>query len=475
MAPAEASVSRLKTALPAVGIALTAGTLATAARSPVALALIAGALIGAPILWHAFASPRHWPLIFCAAVILLPPVPFAIGDSGAHPSLLIAAAGLLAGLVHAREWRIQSTALNAWLAALMAVFSVSLAFAVLYSGLPVAAASAARLLLLALGIYVYFTASQGPGRLTAHDAEATARRLFWIAAAAALFGCIDFIYQLPAPAGFGAQFIWLDTGVYRRAQGLFYDASALGNFCAFFLVMSVTALTGRKLLARPVAAFGVVIFLAALMLSFSRAAIGAAAISCLALAALEPRIWAKLWLALAVGVLAAATAVTFLLVLPEIASTYLARFDFGSGSATPERFFSGRLETWRAIAGFIAAHPWQMLVGIGYKTLPYTRHLGPSLIADNMYLSTLVETGVFGLGALLALTAAILRGSLGAAKRGSFFGRWMFCFWIGEMFQMLLGDVLTFWRVLPACFWVLAQVANENASAENTSAKNTID
>ena len=164
-----------------------------------------------------------------------------------------------------------------------------------------------------------------------------------------------------------------------------------------------------------------------------------------------------------------------MLVLPELASTYLARFDLGSASATPERFFSGRLETWRAIANFIAAHPWQTLAGIGYKTLPYTHHLGRPVIADNMYLSTLVETGIFGLVALLAMNVSILRASLRVAKGGSFFGRWMFCFWTGEMFQMLLGDVLTFWRVLPACFWVLAQVANENASAENTPAKNTID
>ena len=38
------------------------------------------------------------------------------------------------------------------------------------------------------------------------------------------------------PAGYGPQFVWLDSGVYRRAQGFFYEASTLGNFCAFFLV-----------------------------------------------------------------------------------------------------------------------------------------------------------------------------------------------------------------------------------------------
>ena len=59
------------------------------------------------------------------------------------------------------------------------------------------------------------------------------------------------------------------------------------------------------------------------------------------------------------------------------------------------------------------------------------------------------------------MNAAILMVCHRAAKRGSFFGKWMFCFWAGEMFQMFAGDILTFWRVLPVYFWVLAQAARE--------------
>ena len=32
----------------------------------------------------------------------------------------------------------------------------------------------------------------------------------------------------------------------------------------------------------------------------------------------------------------------------------------------------------------------------------------------------------------------------------------MFCFWLGECFQMLSADMLTYWRVLPVYFLVLA-------------------
>jgi hypothetical protein len=31
----------------------------------------------------------------------------------------------------------------------------------------------------------------------------------------------------------------------------------------------------------------------------------------------------------------------------------------------------------------------------------------------------------------------------------------MFCFWCGQTAQMLSGDLLTYWRVLPVYFWAL--------------------
>jgi O-antigen ligase len=457
----------------ALAIGLCAGILPLVASPAILWAAAAG--VGfLPIAWIGFSRPKQWPLLFCAAAILLPPLPFAVGNSGAHASIVIAAAGLLAGLARLAEWRIEWNGLNLTLFALMGALVVSLGFAVLYSGLALAGASAARLALFACGIYVYFTASQGPGIVDRPQAERYTRLLFLIAAAAALFGCVDFVYQLPAPAGFGAQFIWLDSGIYRRAQGLFYDASALGNFCAFFLVMSVVALAhreqGKKILPTAVASAGGVLFLMALLLSFSRAPLLAAGIGCLALALLERDRWARgRWtsprMVLAMAALALVAVTAFAAALPEFAQGYWARagVDWHSLATSPDRVLSGRLESWRTIGGFIKEHPWQTVAGIGYKTLPYTQHFGKPVIADNMYLSTLVETGVFGLGALLAVNAAILMVCRRAAMRGSFFGKWMFCFWAGEMFQMFAGDILTFWRVLPVYFWVLAQAAREAA------------
>ena len=77
-----------------------------------------------------------------------------------------------------------------------------------------------------------------------------------------------------------------------------------------------------------------------------------------------------------------------------------------------------------------------------------------------MYLSLLVETGILGLAAVLWLNVAILRAAARASRSGdsrtSFYGAWMLCFWCGQAVQMLSGDLLTYWRVLPVYFWVLA-------------------
>src|SRR3954465_6074227 len=97
--------------------------------------------------------------------------------------------------------------------------------------------------------------------------------LYLFAVGSALFACVDFYYQFAAPAGYGPQFVWLDSGVYRRAQGLFYEASTLGNFCAFFLVMIAVALTRPRRespVSRAALIGGGAAFFTALVLSYSR-------------------------------------------------------------------------------------------------------------------------------------------------------------------------------------------------------------
>ena len=467
---AAAEVFPLKRTIPAIGIGAMAASSIVFLPMAGAVALTA-ALCLVPVGWYVFSVPCRWLTWFFATALLLPPLPLPFGDTGPHPSVVVAGLGVLAGIVNLDRWRIRWTPSHTAFAALSFAMIVSLAFAALYSGMAIASASAARVALFLVGVYVYFTSAGGPDSMDASTARRMTRGLFWIAVAAAAFGCIDFIYQLPAPAGYEAQFVWLKSGVYRRAQGLFYEASTLGNFSAFFLVGAMVALAergSRRIFSPLVLCGSLMVFSAALLLSFSRASVVCAAVAVVVLAILERHRWqGRRWL-IALAVLIPAVAVVFALTLPEVAGAYWARVGFSLDRLliAPDRVLSGRLEKWGAIAGFIAEHPWQTFFGIGYKTLPYTEYLGKPVIADNMYLALLVETGVVGLAALAGLNAAILVTCWRAMRRGSFYGKWLFCFWIGEVAQMLTGDILTYWRVLPVYFWVLAQ-ATKDAYADS--------
>src|SRR5207302_4425166 len=145
--------------------------------------------------------------------------------------------------------------------------------------------------------YVFFYAAHGPGKVGADlshgerqttadyrllNARAVSHHapglsfLYYVAVGTALFACVDFYFQFPAPAGFGPQFIWLPSGVFRRAQGVFYEASTLGNLCAFFLEMIAVLLfrpRDEQPLRRLAILAGGALLAAALALSYSRASL----------------------------------------------------------------------------------------------------------------------------------------------------------------------------------------------------------
>jgi len=408
-----------------------------------------------------FAEPHRWIAAFVAAAVLLPPLPIALGDSGPHPSLLFALLGIFAGALYIRQWRITPDQFSRALLCLFSALLASTALAAFYSGEALALQTLARVLLFGIGVYVFFYASS----VRPAGGAPSLRNLFWLAVASGAIACVDFYYQLPAPAGFGAQFIWTEAGVYRRAQGIFYEASTLGNFCVFFLVMSAVAFT-RSRRVTPISRFGLVlgsiVFSAALIFSYSRASILNLLVALAALVWLDrARIrWRKAIVLLGISLAAGAAASYYF--LPDIAAASWARF---SNSVRyffdyTEPIFSGRFASWRVLLRFLAEHPWHAVFGIGYKTLPYSDYVGQTVIADNMYLSMLSETGVVGLASLVWLNTAILRASHRAACNAnphtSFFGTWMFCFWLGQSFQMLSADLLTYWRVLPVYFLVMA-------------------
>jgi len=439
-----------------------AAAIAVIPGSSAKLAVAAPALL-VPFAWWTLGKPERWLAAFLAAAILLPPLPVAIGNSGPHPALLLAAWGGFCGLVWLGEWRLAWSGVNAAFSGLAAVLTASVAVAAVHSGVEVAAGSLARVALFAISLYVFLYAAYGPS--AGFDRFRATRWLYGAAAVSALFACVDFYYQFPAPAGYGPQFVWLDSGMYRRAQGLFYEASTLGNFCAFFLIMIVVGLSRPRAqtpVSRKAMAAGGAVFFAALVLSYSRGSLLNVLVALAALVWLERRRLRLLRRAPALAACLGAAAILTWRIFPAFIQMYWLRLAASAQYlfSSAEGVLSGRVASWRILLSWIAAHPWQLLFGVGYKTLPYSNYLGTTVIADNMYLSLLVETGIGGLAALVWLHAAILRAARRAAQaqdmQRSFFGEWIFCFWCGQIVQMASGDLLTYWRVLPVYFWVLA-------------------
>ncbi|MBI3665500.1 MAG: hypothetical protein HY236_04625, partial [Acidobacteria bacterium] len=246
-------------------------------------------LVLIPLAWWMVSGASRWVLAFLAAAFLLPPLPLPWGDAGPHPALLPAALGLWAGVARLPAWRIRRNFLSASLVVFLLALLLSVPAAVLYSSPAVALGSLARVGLFAVSVYLFFYLADGPGRELAP--ERLVRLLFWAGTVSAAFACLDFYFQFPALARFAEQFVWLPGGVFRRAQGVFYEASTLGSFCVFLLVMmasiAVLQLGGRLRLSPALLLPAAIVCFVALILSFSRAAMISLVVALLALLWLE--------------------------------------------------------------------------------------------------------------------------------------------------------------------------------------------
>ena len=409
--------------------------------------------------------PSRWLVAFFFCLLLLPPLPLPLGNSGVHVAPLLAMLGGLSGLLWIREWRSLSHPLTLALPIFCGVLLESLAFATIFSGWQIALGSLARVILFAISIFVFLYAYAGPSSDGWSPFRIT-KFLFGLAVAEALFACADFYFQFPAPAGYGDQFVYLEEGVFRRAQGLFYEASTLGNFCAFFLVMIMVCLFKRREetpLSRAALQAGGLILAAALLFSYSRASVLNVVVAATVLACMYAGRVRRSLIVLLAALAAAGGSIQ--IAAPKLSANYWGRLlgSFSFFDQSPDQVLSGRLGHWQLLYDFLAHSPWYLAFGVGYKTLPYSTFVGSTVIADNTYLGLLVETGVVGLAAFIGLNVVILRSAWMARRsprpQAQFFGEWIFCFWCGELVQMMSGDLITYWRVLPVYFWVLGTAA----------------
>jgi O-antigen ligase len=130
----------------------------------------------------------------------------------------------------------------------------------------------------------------------------------------------------------------------------------------------------------------------------------------------------------------------------------------------PNGATSGRYLTWIRILDIIREYPQYLIFGIGYKTLTFTRLFHGELIADNGYLSLLLETGVVGLAGFLIFSGAILHTFSRLARQKNdpiaFWAAVMLSIWAGELIQLLAVDAYTFWRSMVILTALMALIMN---------------
>lgn len=439
----------------------TAGVLALGRDVPAAMG-VAGAAAAAGSLGAFLARPAIWVPAFLSLAVLVPPFPVA--EYPVHPASLLFAALLPAMVWRGLAWGRDRLSWAFLLFLSVLFFSTLLAF--FYSGVTIGVQSLLRWLLLSQAFVLFAWTAYGPQE-TSPDTCALLRLVMWLGLAAALIALADFYFQIPPTVRFSEQYIYLPEGARRRAQGFFYDASALGAFCAL-LLQGIAALALDRSRAVRVSRWllwtAAPLLLAALVASFSRGALanllgGLAVILVWQYRRLVERRIIAIAASAAAGIAAAATVAA--LVVPDILRIFFLRLQFSALQffTSPNEVLSQRVATWEYLLDFIVTRPEHFLLGIGYKTLPYTEFLGRSLVADNMYLSLLVECGVVGLFVFLVLCAFVLRATWRYSRAQdpllALLGGFLLAGWCGMMLQMLSGDTLTYWRVTPIYFVLL--------------------
>lgn len=439
---------------------------------------LAGLVLYGLLLRESIRNPMVFVFTFLAVLILLPPFFFRrTGENPVFVSTLLAPVGLALLVARWQSWSRRLDSIGKGLLTFLVGIGLSLPFAFVLSGDKIGWESLFRWLMLAqMGLVYWIIRTNCSG-------AACARIIPWLiiaAVIAAAYGIFDFFWPVPIPHPSADQYIWSESAVIRRAQGVFYESCNFANFCGFFLLVTAGAvLTGRERLLRIRKIYlllFVVVLALAVLFAFSRSAWCSVllSLSVLILASRRARIGRTLLFSAALGI-------PLLLVglwTPEIWH-YLVAARIGSFSQIlidPDSVSSGRLSVWARVVSILFDNPQYLVFGIGYKTLPFTRLFHGEIITDNGYLSLLLETGILGLVGFLAFSRSVLGTFLGLARsaRGAaaFWSALLFSLWCGEIVQMLAADAHTYWRNLIVYTALMACTLNmsESKSGQQASA-----
>jgi len=411
-----------------------------------------------------------WSLFFLtiAATLIAPALyPLALGgEIPVYPSSLLLIAFFLAVWWRSEPYQWASDSIGAAGALLLLTMALSLLFAYWLSGFQVGTQSSLRFVLILQPWFLYFWIYNT--KLIANQ-EQLSRFVRWLlvaGAVAAIYGIVDFYFPFQFNHPFADQYIYLQGAMIRRAQGPFYEASSLGNLCAFLLTLCLLHLyyarrtAGFLRLALLVLLLG--IFGTGLFLAYSRGSWLNVAVTIAVFLIFENALRFRR----IAGLLAVLVAVVYLLyqVSPAIVANF---FEWRLANllefwSDPSFATSGRWETWARLFTFFGDQPWLLFFGIGYKSLASTGLFGSSLIADNGFLSAIFETGIIGLIVFLNLNWIIFRSLYKTSQHQNStvrrYAAFLLAFWCGEMAQMVTGDLFTYWRNLTIYLALMAFV-----------------
>lgn len=437
------------------------------------LLLAAGLLLAA----YAFSTDclRTWPYLFVSAALIVPPLYPSIlgGDTPVYVANFLFAAGCFVVVSRLIEFRTSRDPVGKAAAAFLLALGLSLPFGFWLSGTSEGVSGCLRffLLLHPFLIYYWLRGVRQPDR--EESLILAGKFLLGLGVVSATYGIVDFYVPIPIPHPFADQYIYLDGRMIRRAQGMLYEASSFGNLSAFFLSLTLAVLlSGWKTLSIAHKATLYVmsgIFTTAVFLSYSRGSWANVLVTVTVFLLLQR----KLRVAVATASISVVAGFVFLIyqVSPLVVLNF---FNWRMGTllefwSDPNLATSGRWESWWRLISYFADHPWYLIFGIGYKTLPHTQLFGRPLIADNGFLSLTFETGIVGLSAFLWLNQAIFSSTYRASRQRdsvrATLAAFMFAFWCGEMTQMATGDLFTYWRNLVVFFAVLALVQEQSAGS----------
>ena len=469
----------------AAALAVTAGVIGT--LSDISGELIAGTIVLIVYVLLAMAAIRE-PLIFVAVFLLVlelfPPLYFTrSGETPVYISFFLLPIAVAIVLARFPDIHFSWDPMAKGLMAFLVGTGFSLPFAWWLSGSAVAMEGLSRWFLLSQAALVYYLI-RGCARLEATRTEQrTFQILFLGAVLTAAYGVIDFVWPIPLSQHPPAeQFIWLNSTVLRRAQGVFYESSNFANLCGFFLVAATTSFLSRRErylgVHRSLLSLFMSVLSLAILLTFSRSTWISVIIAVVVSVLVSPFVrigrGALVFLALAVP----------LIMLWSYSAelwNYLVSARVGrliDIFSDPNVATSGRFDTWIRVLSIMREHPQYLIFGIGYKTLPVTRLFHGEIITDNGYLSLLLETGISGLAGLLIFSYSILKTFLRLARsaddRLAFWSAVLFSIWCGELVQLLAADAYTYWRNIIILAALIALTANLAERAERRRPRNVM-